>query len=139
MPCVSRPAPEPVVVSALVLRGPDGRVLTVRKRGTVRFQFPGGKPEAGESPLQTAVRETAEEVGIEVDPGECALLGTFEAPAANEPGRQVISTVFTHPGVHDGQACAEIEEVRWQDPAQHPLPEDLAPLMAGVLPLVARA
>lgn len=34
------------VVAALVT-GPDGRTLLVRKRGTVLFMNPGGKPEAG--------------------------------------------------------------------------------------------
>src|SRR5690606_39457168 len=54
-------------VSAVVLRDGAGRVLTGRKRGTARFMFPGGKPEPGETPAQTAVRETREERGVELD------------------------------------------------------------------------
>ncbi len=36
------------------------------------LEFPGGKIEHGESPLQTAVRETQEECGIELDPTSSA-------------------------------------------------------------------
>ena len=43
-------------------RARDGHVLTVRKRGTSMFMFPGGKPEAGESPVEAGVREVREEL-----------------------------------------------------------------------------
>ncbi|MBF0972423.1 MAG: NUDIX domain-containing protein, partial [Actinomyces graevenitzii] len=36
---------------------------------------PGGGIEAGESPVQAAARELAEETGIIVDPGALTLLG----------------------------------------------------------------
>ena len=48
---------EPIRVSAVVIRDADGRVLTVRKRGTSMFMFPGGKPDPGERPVDAAVRE----------------------------------------------------------------------------------
>jgi 8-oxo-dGTP pyrophosphatase MutT (NUDIX family) len=38
--------------------------------------FPGGRAEDGESPLRTAVRESAEEVGIDLEAGE--LLGPLD-------------------------------------------------------------
>jgi len=44
-------------VSAVVLRNAAGEVLTVRKRNTSRFMLPGGKPDPGETPAETAVRE----------------------------------------------------------------------------------
>jgi 8-oxo-dGTP pyrophosphatase MutT (NUDIX family) len=117
-------------VSAVVVRDGRGRVLTVRKRGTTRFMLPGGKPEPGESAAQTAARELAEELGVEVDPAALRPLGTFRAPAANEAGHDVEGAVFAHeeidpPGV---AAAAEIEELRWLDLAS-PLPDDLAPLL----------
>lgn len=120
---------EPVItVSAVVLRDDDGRILTVRKRGTSRFMLVGGKPEPGETPAQTALRETTEEVGLALDPEELRVLGSFEAPAANEPGHRLVSHVFTHPLPALPRPAAEIEEVRWLDPAQ-PLPDDLAPML----------
>jgi 8-oxo-dGTP pyrophosphatase MutT (NUDIX family) len=88
-------------------------VLSVRKRGTDRFMLPGGKPEPGESAATAAVREVAEELGVQVPVEELVLLGEFEAPAANEPGHTVRSTVFTHPGSIAPAAAAEIAELRW--------------------------
>ena len=118
-----------IQVSAVVLRDDQGRVLTVRKRGTSRFMFPGGKREPGESFEQAAVREAAEEVGIVLDPKQLVPLGTFTTAAANEDGHQVQAWVFEHPRVQAEAPGAEIEELRWQDPAL-PYPDDLAPLLA---------
>jgi len=128
-------------VSAVVLRDAFGAVLTVRKRGTQRFMLPGGKPEPGESPRQTAVRECAEEVGIGLDADALRDLGVHRAAAANEEGFEVEGAVFEDPGTvsFDGiAAAAEIEELRWLDPTARPLPDDLAPLLVdAVLPLLA--
>ncbi len=124
---------EPIHVAAVVLRDPQGRVLTVRKRGTTRFMFPGGKPEPGEEIRETAVRETVEELGVTLDPQRLNHLGTWTTAAANEEGRQVSATVFTHPPVAVAQPRAEIEALRWIDPADRS--DDLAPLLReAVLP-----
>ncbi|MFZ2259990.1 MAG: NUDIX domain-containing protein, partial [Luteococcus japonicus] len=83
---------QPVIrVSAVVLRDERGRFLTVRKRGTSMFMFPGGKPEHGESPAQTAIRELDEELGVTLEEDRLELIGTFSAPAANEPDHVVES------------------------------------------------
>ena len=125
--------PEPIHVAALVMRDADGQVLTVRKRGTVRFMFPGGKPEPGEDIRDTALRETAEELGISLDPLQLAHLGTWTTDAANEEGRLVRATVFSHPLVAVGEPMAEIDAVRWIHPGDRS--EDLAPLLLhAVLP-----
>lgn len=50
----------------------DGHILLIRKKrglGAGKINGPGGRLEPGETPLQAAVRETREELGIEaVDP-----------------------------------------------------------------------
>ncbi|MFT4262150.1 MAG: NUDIX domain-containing protein [Nocardioides sp.] len=105
-----------ITVAAVVLRDRRGRVLSVRKHGTDRFMLPGGKPEPGEAPADTAVREIAEELGLVLAAERLALLGAFESEAANEPGHLLRSTVFTWPDVLDGDAprpAAEIAEARW--------------------------
>ena len=56
-----------IAVAAIVFTDEAGRVLCVRKHSSPRFQLPGGKPEPGEGPVATALRETREEVGIDVD------------------------------------------------------------------------
>lgn len=129
---------EPIRVSAVVLRDADGRVLTVRKRGTTRFMFPGGKLEPGESAAEAAVRETHEEVGVRLAETDLRPLGTFLAAAANEPDRMVEAVVFEHPSVAGAAPAGEIDELRWQ-PTSGPYPPDLAPLLAEhVLPALDR-
>ena len=124
-------AGEIIEVSAVVVRDPAGRVLNVRKRGTSAFMLPGGKPEPGEDPRDTAVREFREELGVELDPLRLRGLGTFRAPAANESGFEVLAHVFEHPYVEVDRPRAEIEHLEWVDPAPYastpgsPAPEDL--------------
>ncbi|WP_291313881.1 TIGR00730 family Rossman fold protein [Corynebacterium sp. UBA2622] len=136
----STPAPDTphqpsVHVAAVVLRDPAGRVLCVRKHSSPRYQLPGGKFEPGETPLQAAVREVREEVGLALDPAELVALGTFTAAASNEPGHQVHATVYTLRGASRAgkpRASAEIAELAWVDPAD-PGGTVLAPLLSGAI------
>lgn len=121
-----------VTASVCVVR--DGALLTVRKRGTSKFMLPGGKLEPGESFVDCAVREAAEEVGLVLRAGDLVEIGDWTVAAANEPGALVRSVVFVAPpGQPEPQALGEIEEIRWV-----PLGErtaDLAPLLVErVLP-----
>ena len=126
-----------IIVSAVCVFSQNGRLLTVRKRGTDRFMHPGGKPEPGESAAQAASRELREEVGIEVAAGELDLMGVWTARAANEAGTDIEATVFRAPGTHDPSEvhpAAEIAELRWIDPGAD-ADDDLAPLLTDyVLP-----
>ncbi|WP_446664990.1 NUDIX hydrolase [Flexivirga sp. B27] len=117
-----------IVVSAVVFRDPQGRVLTVRKSGTDKFMFPGGKWEPGESAIDAAVREVGEELAIEVQASDLTLIGTFTSDAANEPDHTVTATVFEHAYVPVGDPAAEIAELRWTGLADDDA--DLAPLLA---------
>jgi len=124
-------------VSAVVIRDAAGRVLTARKRGTVRFMLPGGKPETGETAAETALREAREELGVDLSPELLEPLGVFRSAAANEPGFELESAVFVHPFVEVDGPAAEIDELRWLDPAAE-LPGDLAPMLEfHVLPALA--
>jgi 8-oxo-dGTP diphosphatase len=62
--------PELILVAAGVLRDASGRVLITQrpdgKHAAGFWEFPGGKIQAGESPLQALCRELAEEIGIQV-------------------------------------------------------------------------
>ena len=119
-----------ISVAAIVFTDDKGRVLCVRKHSSPRFQLPGGKPEPGETLVDTALRETREEVGIGVDPEDLSYLGQFSAPASNEPGCTVTSTVFLHPGAGlSPEPAAEIAEARWIDPTAPDA--EIAPLLRG--------
>lgn len=119
-----------VFVVSCTLVNEAGELLVVRKRGTTVFMLPGGKVEPGETHLEATCREVREEVGLRCDPDAVALLGTWSAPAANEPGWMITSDVFSAPLVGEPAASAEIEELAWvsvADPASSGLA--LAPLL----------
>lgn len=128
-PRTSSSAPT-INVAAVVIRNARGEVLCVRKHTSPRFQLPGGKPEAGESMVEAALRETREEVGVDVEREALSFLGRFTAEASNEPGHTVTSAVFTA-RTYDGEPApaAEIAELAWIDPA-NPSGRELAPLLA---------
>lgn len=88
----------------------------MRKESSTKFQLPGGKLESGETPVQAAAREVAEEIGVDVRLPELSLLGTFDAPAANEPGETVRGQIFSYPRPVLARAAAEIAEIAWVDP-----------------------
>jgi uridine kinase len=121
-----------VTASVCVVR--DGALLTVRKRGTSMFMLPGGKLEPGESFVDCAVREAAEEVGLTLLAAELVPLGDWTVAAANEPGALVRSAVFVAPpGQPEPRALGEIAELRWVPLGQRA--DDLAPLLVErVLP-----
>ncbi len=129
-----------ITVTALCLIDDRGRLLLVRKRGTTLFMQPGGKPEQGETPAQTGVRELAEELGLAVRPGDLTLLGTWRGPAANEADTLLVATVFLCPLTAGPLPAAEIEEIAWLDLEDAAGRRDLAPLLTDfVIPhLLAR-
>jgi len=101
-------------VSAAVVIDDDGRVLVVRKKDTVRFMQPGGKPEPGESAAQTLIRELHEELGVVLVEADLEPLGTFISEAANEPGHRVVAQAFAASIVPtDVTVQAELAELRW--------------------------
>ena len=110
-------APSVIRIAAALLLGADGQTLLVRKRGTQAFMQPGGKIEAGEPPVLALVRELEEELGLRIDPSQACYLQQFCAPAANEPGHVVQAEVFLVRIDTAVTPAAEIEEVRWIDPA----------------------
>ncbi len=117
-----------ITVSAICFEREDGAVLTVRKRGTSAWMLPGGKPEAGESAAACAVREVLEELGVELGLDRIQPMGDFETRAANEAGFALRASVFRTRDAIDPTPLAEIEAVRWIDPALGVDDEAEAPL-----------
>jgi len=114
-----------IEVVGAVIRDAEGRLLTVRKRGTQHFMLPGGKREPGEDDLAALARELSEELGVRLAAAE--PIGVFEADAANEPGARVRSHPYEVSVEGDIAAAAELEEIAWVDPARPHV--RLAPLL----------
>ncbi|WP_395310993.1 NUDIX domain-containing protein [Mycobacterium sp. AMU20-3851] len=122
------------IVAAVVLDDCN-HVLVVRKRGTTAFMQPGGKFEAGESPLDALRREVREELGAGITNVEA--LGHHDAAAANEPGHRVAADLFAVQLDGPPRLGAEIVEMAWVDP-HDPGDIELAPLTLGVVLEYAR-
>lgn len=114
------------IVAAVVLN-PGGETLLVRKRGTAAFMQPGGKLAKGETSLVGLERELIEELGCGLERSSCRALGTYSAPAANEPGWTVEAELFAVTLAGEVRPSAEIEEAVWIDPDVEPALH-LAPL-----------
>jgi 8-oxo-dGTP pyrophosphatase MutT (NUDIX family) len=73
------PAPHDVLATAFaVVRDPAGRVLLVRRADDGYWELPGGRIDVGESASAAAVREVAEEAGVEVKVTDIA--GVYSEP-----------------------------------------------------------
>lgn len=132
-------SPRIVHIAAGLLIRADGMTLVVRKRGTTAFLQPGGKLEPGELPDAALRRELAEELKVNGTLGEPVSMGQFTARAANEDGAIVVADLFALEVSGEVTPQAEIEEIRWIDPAA-PGSIELAPLTRdAVLPALLRA
>jgi len=123
-------------IAAAAITRADGATLLVRKRGTSAFMQPGGKIDAGETPVIALCRELYEELGITLEPQTPEYLGCFDAPAANEPDAIVVAELFKVQLEEEVEVQAEIEEARWVSRDQVAALE-LAPLTRDkVLPTI---
>jgi 8-oxo-dGTP diphosphatase len=110
-------APRRVLVVAAVMRQ-GGRVLIGQRKGTdrhgLKWEFPGGKVERGETPRMALRRELQEElrvqarVGDEIARYECAY-----------PRRTPIVLIFFNVTSFEGEPQSkEFEQIRWVSPAE---------------------
>lgn len=112
------PAPTSIVIaaSAFVLDD-EGRLLTIRRTDNNLHALPGGRHELGETMTGTAIRETAEETGVDVE--VISLIGIYSNPRhliefSDGEVRQEFSICFrARPVGGAPRPSDETSEVRW--------------------------
>ena len=105
----------------VILHRDDGRVVLVRHTYGDRraWDLPGGWVEEGEQPVQTARRETREELGADVAESEWQLIGAIEGLWHWKHERLTFFTA-RWPGGEPLVDPVEIAEVAWFDPRRPP-------------------
>ena len=106
------------VVAAIIER--QGRVLICRRNARqqhpLQWEFPGGKVEPGESPVQALARELEEELGIRGATG-----AEITRYAFTYPGKPPVELIFFRVLEYGGEPRNLIfEEMRWEPPAALP-------------------
>jgi 8-oxo-dGTP diphosphatase len=93
---------------ATVICRDEREILFVRKRNA-KWNLPGGRVETGETPLQAAIREMAEETGMTFD--QLSYVTQYEED-------KVIHFLFEAHRSSDQKArpCNEIDDCRWFKP-----------------------
>ena len=122
-----------VLVSAVALIDPDGRVLLAQrpegKSMAGLWEFPGGKVEAGETPEEALIRELHEELGIDTW-SSCLAPPTFASHAYED--FHLLMPLFAcrrwngTPQSKEGQA---LKWVKAQDLKNFPMPPADIPLI----------
>lgn len=124
------PGPSLIEVAVAVIFRPDNSfLLTCRPAGKPYagyWEFPGGKIETGESPIQALSRELYEELGISVTLATPWITRTFTYPHAT-----VRLRFYRVTGWHGEPAAREHQQLAWQTtenltvapllPANHPV------------------
>lgn len=97
---------------AVLVSGESGRLLFVRDAGTLFWQTPGGVIEPDESPWDAAVRESAEEAGVEIRIEAIRTVLGGPQFRVEYPNGDVISCVTTVFDAHvvGGEARADMDE-----------------------------
>ena len=99
----------------------DGQVLACQRKRTSRYplkwEFPGGKLEPGETPHDAVVRELKEELEIDAEPAEILLTNEWTYPkSASEPenfdGRFRV-TYFIVRSFTGALVNKTFEQIRW--------------------------
>jgi 8-oxo-dGTP diphosphatase len=129
-----------VLVVACAFVDPDGRVLLAQrpegKPMAGLWEFPGGKVEAGETPEQTLIRESEEELGIVVKE---ACLAPLTFASHSYPDFHLLMPLYVCRRWDGVVTAREGQMLTWARPNRlrdYPMPPADEPLVAHVMTLL---
>ena len=129
-----------LVVAACALIDGDGRVLIAQrpegKPMAGRWEFPGGKVEAGETPEQTLIRELNEELGITTKV-ECLAPLTFASHSYE--AFHLLMPLYVcrrYEGIPQGREGQALKWVRATSLRDYPMPPADEPLIPHLIDLL---
>jgi 8-oxo-dGTP pyrophosphatase MutT (NUDIX family) len=92
----------------------NGKILSTRSKGRIKFYIPGGKRENNETDEETLIREIREELNVSIISATINYFGTFKAQAdSHKAGVIVKMTCYTADFEGNLEPCSEIEEIKW--------------------------
>ena len=92
----------------------DGKILSTRSKGKDKYYIPGGKREAGETDIETLVREVKEELSVDIVESSAKFYGVFEAQAHGKAEGVIVKmTCYTAEYTGELKADSEIAEIVW--------------------------
>lgn len=100
-------------VGAVCVLEHEGDVLFLWQPHRIGWSLPGGLLERGEAPAEGVRREVAEEVGLDIDPGDPVTIRV-------DPVGQVVDVVFRVRLDHRPafRLASEARKAQWMDPAE---------------------
>ena len=123
--------------AAAIVRNPAGQVLLVQQNyGSFAWGAPGGVVDPGETPMRAAVREAAEETGLEVE--LTGVIGVYLLQGGGWP--DILAHVFTAEILRGKEHIVDVGEIarlEWRELNDLPSPmvtdveAALADLVAG--------
>jgi 8-oxo-dGTP diphosphatase len=129
-----------VLVVACAFVDADGRVLLAQrpagKSMAGLWEFPGGKVEAGETPEQTLIRESEEELGIVVKE---ACLAPLTFASHRYPEFHLLMPLYVCRRWDGTIAAKEGQRLAWVRPNRlrdYPMPPADEPLVAHLMTLI---
>lgn len=103
------------VVAAIIEK--DGKILICRraenKTRALKWEFPGGKIEPGETPEQAVLRECREELNVDL-----CVKGEFMRVLHSYPDIEIQLTVFRTASIGSDPRCIEHKEIRFVYPSE---------------------
>lgn len=104
--------PKRVSSATLILENSIGQVLIVKANYKPYWTFPGGIIDPNETPKEAAIRETFEEIGVEVDSAKVEFVAVVDRKSTFAQTYQFIFKAPLEPGMTDDIALqvSEIDE-----------------------------